>query len=1004
MTIGPTPLRDAAEVRDRLEEALRLNLVGPGSDGPLATEELPGWIRPSNWYLTGFLVPTGTRVEQRADDDAEDDSAAEVADRAGLAEESAEDMKAAKRSFFPSSIGLSFLVAPDAAELLATVRWGEYERGEAAEAYDRGGNPLPVWRRTSRDETVPLPLGAADAAQVRDVPGSGGLRLHMVERPLTGAALGRGIPPGARAVSVFLVNDRAAPKDAKHAGSGDVFQAEIEVGCEVAFIGRPDPRWRRPRDWDAEVADLHYADTPEYATGHGVSADWETAADGACRRVRTTWIPRAEVEKIETAEIPGVELSMDALGAASSGAEVGPMLQPLVAAYREWIETGRLALRDLAESRRATADQLLRQAEVAADRIERGIAILAADKDALDSFRMANRAVAQALRTRNQEEGPKWRAFQIGFILLNLPGLADPSDPHRETADLLFFPTGGGKTEAYLGLAAFAMVLRRLRNPEDGGRAGAGVSVIMRYTLRLLTFDQLGRAAGLVCALELEREKDPARYGQWPFEIGLWVGKAATPNQMGRRGDQRSDTAKSRCLAFQRDPRNKPAPIPLTNCPWCGTAFGPHSFSLQPNHDHPRDLRVVCVRPDCDFARNRALPIVAVDEPLYRRLPAFLIATVDKFASLPWTGPSGALLGGADRWNGDGFYGAAEPRAGKPLARPLLPPDLIVQDELHLISGPLGTMTGLYETAIDALASRRDGRPAGPSQNRRFHGDGEPGAGTGAGDLREGADRGVPAAGAGPAGFLLRPDAPGGGDPRAPLPGDRRAGKEPESSDAARPPDARRRGAARLSRRRRNEERQQPGGSLHDAPRLLQRAPRTRWRTPDHRGRGPEHAAELRRAETDQRETGTVPGSPRCNRGDGADLARPDRTSGGSAAAAESAVWRKGLGGMGHRHEHDLRGARHPAARTDGRDRPATKRIRSTSRRRAGSGATTGGLDWWVTLLNIHKPRDRSHYERFRHSTRDLLPIGRGRKRHPVLRAGAGPGPRRGVRVARPPP
>ena len=535
---NPASPANASEVRERLEEALRLNLIGPGADGPLATEELPGWIRPSNWYLTGFLVPTGARVEQRADDDAEDDSVNEVADRAGLAEESAEDMKAAKRSFFPSSIGLSFLVAPDAAELLATVRWGEYERGEAAEARDRDGNPLPVWRRMSRDETVPLPLGAADAARVRDVPGSGGLRLHMVERPLTGAALGRGgppggIPPGARAVSVFLVNDRAAPKDAKHAGSGDVFQAEIEVGCEAAFIGRPDPRWRRPRDWDAEVADLHYADTPEYATGHGVSADWETAADGACRRVRTTWIPRAEVEKIETAEIPGVELSMDALGAASSGAEAGPMLQPLVAAYREWIETGRLAIRDLAESRRATADQLLLQAEVAADRIERGIAILAADKDALDAFRMANRAVAQALRTRNQEEGPKWRAFQIGFILLNLPGLADPSDPHRETADLLFFPTGGGKTEAYLGLAAFAMVLRRLRNPEDGGRAGAGVSVIMRYTLRLLTFDQLGRAAGLVCALELEREKDPARYGQWPFEIGLWVGKGCHSQRDG---------------------------------------------------------------------------------------------------------------------------------------------------------------------------------------------------------------------------------------------------------------------------------------------------------------------------------------------------------------------------------------------------------------------------------------------------------------------------------------
>ena len=715
MSPNPASSANASEVRERLEEALRLNLIGPGSDGPLAEEELPGWIRPSSWYLTGFLIPHRAPPEQRSDDDAEDDSLGEVPEGAGLTEESAEDLKAAKRGFFPSSIGLSFLVGAGAESLTATVRWGDYAKGESTEARDRDGKPFPVWRRTPRSESVPLPLGASTGMQTVDVPGSGGLRLHVVERTLTGAALAERIPPGTRAVSVFLVNERPVPKDTKHAGAGDVFQAEIEVRCEAGFIGRPDPRWSRPRDWDAEVADLHYADTPEYATGHGVSADWEIAADGGCRRVRTTWIPRAEVEKIKTAEIPGVELSMDALGAAPSGAAVERMLGPLVAGYREWIEVRRLEVRGLTGSRRATADELLRLAAVAADRIERGIGILAADAEALDAFRMANRGVARALRTRNQDEAPQWRAFQIGFLLLNLPGLADPLDPHRETADLLFFPTGGGKTEAYLGLAAFAMVLRRLRSPEDGGRCGAGVSVIMRYTLRLLTLDQLGRAAGLVCALELEREKDPARYGEWPFEIGLWVGKAATPNAMGRSGDQRSDTAKSRTRAFRRDPKNNPAPIPLTHCPWCETEFGQASFSLQPNHDHPRDLRVVCANPDCDFARNRALPIVAVDEPLYRRLPAFLIATVDKFASLPWTGSSGALLGGADRWDGDGFYGAAEPRAGRPLSRPLPPPDLIVQDELHLISGPLGTMTGLYETAIDALASREvDGRRVRP--------------------------------------------------------------------------------------------------------------------------------------------------------------------------------------------------------------------------------------------------------------------------------------------------
>ena len=281
--------------------------------------------------------------------------------------------------------------------------------------------------------------------------------------------------------------------------------------------------------------------------------------------------------------------------------------------------------------------------------------------------------------------------------------------------DLLFFPTGGGKTEAYLGLAAFAMVLRRLRNPAEKGLAAAGVCVIMRYTLRLLTLDQLARAAGLMCALEFEREKDEARYGEWPFEIGLWVGKAATPNILGRKGDGRSDSARAKVRQFKADPKGKPSPIPLENCPWCGQRFEPDSFTLRPNDEIPRELRIVCANFECDFTRDRALPIVAVDEPIYRRLPAFLIATVDKFASLPWVGPAGALLGGTERHDAGGFYGAAEPGKGTRLAAPLLPPDLVIQDELHLISGPLGTMAGLYEATIEALCVREiDGRVVRP--------------------------------------------------------------------------------------------------------------------------------------------------------------------------------------------------------------------------------------------------------------------------------------------------
>jgi len=710
-------MRDAApttslEVRSRLVEALKLDLVGPWAGHALAEERLQSWIRPSNWYLTGFLIPTGSPPERSADADENDDMGGEIPESAGLSEESNEERKAAKKGFFPSSMGLSFLVPKETRSLSGIVRWGDYEQTEI-EGPDK--KRVAAWQRRPCEATVAVALvGGVDPA-VLNVPDSGGLQLHVVERPIAAEDLEGHLPQGTRSVSVFLVNHRkpVGPEQ----GEPDlayVFQPELEVRSDRPFVPRPDLRGARAAEWDEQVADLHYADTPEYATGHGVSAEWDLVND-ACHLLRTAWIPSADVEKTATVDVPGVELWMEALGELADGAAAKAALLPLVAGYRGWIAEQREGISTLEGARRETATELLRFAGIAADRIERGIGTLARDADALDAFRVANRAVARALRKRLEIERPRWRAFQLAFVLLNLPGLADPHDPHRETVDLLFFPTGGGKTEAYLGLAAFAMVLRRLRHPSENGLAGAGVSVIMRYTLRLLTLDQLTRAAGLVCALELEREQAGRRYGEWPFEIGLWVGKAATPNILGRKGDGRSDSARSKVRQFKADPKSKPSPIPLENCPWCETRFGPDSFALLPNDDAPNELRIVCTNFECDFTRDRALPIVAVDEPIYRRLPAFLIATVDKFASLPWVGQAGALLGGADRGDAKGFYSAAEPGRGTRLASPLPSPDLVIQDELHLISGPLGTMAGLYEAAIEALCVRQtDGRAVRP--------------------------------------------------------------------------------------------------------------------------------------------------------------------------------------------------------------------------------------------------------------------------------------------------
>ena len=596
---------------------------------------------------------------------------------------------------------MSFLADAATEEVSVLARWGDYERRSVADPH--GGGTIEVWQRQPREQTVPVALDHPDEYRV---PSSGGLKLSVAVREVDGRGHTE-LPAGTKSVSVFMVNGR--PADANDPDQAYAFQAELEVRSARPFVPRPDLRGAHARDWDEQMADLHYADTPEYATGHGVSADWDLV-DGACRVLRTTWIPKATVERTETVPVPGATTAMEELGELDDGEAVAVALNPLVEQYRSWIDKQQAAVGRLSGERRDIAEELLRRAGVTADRMERGVQVLVDDRGALDAFRVANRAVAVALRQRLSDqfdqEGPAWRAFQLAFILVNLPGVAEPTNPERDTVDLLFYPTGGGKTEAYLGLAAIAMVLRRLRNRESGGLGGSGVAVIMRYTLRLLTLDQLGRAAGLVCALELEREEDPEKYGEWPFEIGLWVGKAATPNFMGRKGDSRSDSARSKTTQFKANPQGKPPPIPLENCPWCGERFGANSFSLLPNSDQPTELRVCCTNIDCEFSGDRPLPIIAVDESIYRRLPAFLIATVDKFASLPWTAATGALLGGADRHGTSGFYGAAEPGLGRRLPVPLAPPDLVIQDELHLISGPLGTMVGLYEATIEALCTR----------------------------------------------------------------------------------------------------------------------------------------------------------------------------------------------------------------------------------------------------------------------------------------------------------
>jgi hypothetical protein len=421
-------------------------------------------------------------------------------------------------------------------------------------------------------------------------------------------------------------------------------------------------------------------------------------------RVRTTWLPAVEVRRVVAHDEPGVTVAMEELARLESGADVRAKLERLPAAYGEWIAR-KLAAEIKGDKRTETQRELLRKAEDARRRIAEGIELVATDALVRRAFGLANQAMADAALHRSpgrygEGRRPVWFLFQLAFVLMNLAGMTDGRHADRERVELVFFPTGGGKTEAYLGVIAYCLLLRRLRraNLPDGG---LGVTVLLRYTLRLLTLDQLGRAATLVCALESQRRKMPAVLGDARFSVGLWVGRSATANTL--------DEASKLVTGFKTGVNGNPCPLP--SCPWCGTELGPNSLTLLPSRTAPEEVRIGCTSDGCEFSRSNndeGIPVVFVDEQVYRELPSFLIATVDKFAMMPWRGEAGMLFGKVTAREGRRLYGPMDgkaPRTARALKDGVAPPELIVQDELHLISGPLGTMVGLYETAVDTLCS-----------------------------------------------------------------------------------------------------------------------------------------------------------------------------------------------------------------------------------------------------------------------------------------------------------
>ncbi|GAA5512701.1 hypothetical protein Dcar01_01419 [Deinococcus carri] len=717
-------------VRSRLIELLTQELMGPASPEEVSAEF------PTTRYLLGRLAPLETLEDDVGEADPDFSVFEDGGDDTDLGD--TPPPPPLLTSFKPSSFGLSFLLDTGVQQVDVELSWGDYEpEGDSSITWHRRPRQGKVTglrvNQTGKLPSIPLhPEGlGADHVGV-EVEG-----LQDNDVRLEGVVSEFG---GYRAVSLFLVNRR--PADAKEDRRKDrrwIFQPRMTVRAPdktPIFVAKDAVRdQQRALDDDEASNALLYRHAREFATGHGVAAEW-SEPDGDSKRTVAVWtefIPSFEIPALvaPASAAGGACLDMRDLAEAKSGAEVRGMLQPILTAYRQWIAKveqeceqpdiqGDTSLADAAKRH-------LRRCGEALQRMEKGLELIESDAKVFQAFGFANRAMwmqrTQAIwaaRTRKTGErtgSPRdvdidfadnrtWRPFQMGFILLNLRGVADPSSPDRDLVDLLWFPTGGGKTEAYLGLAAFTLALRRLKGGTATHAADAGVSVIMRYTLRLLTIQQFQRATALVAACEMLRRGDERSYGKERFRIGLWVGQSATPNTY--------DDAK---LSLESGETKKGTPVQLLACPWCGEHLvdrGKPRARTYIADDFCKRILLYCPNRDCDFSgpksSGQGIPVVVVDDEIYRMRPCVIIGTVDKFARLPFKGETQGIFGARSRYHPQfghltaahkGFKGRG--KDASTAAKPLLPPELIIQDELHLISGPLGTMVGLYETAVDHL-------------------------------------------------------------------------------------------------------------------------------------------------------------------------------------------------------------------------------------------------------------------------------------------------------------
>jgi hypothetical protein len=673
--------------QQKIVDYVSAQLIGP-MNGPEESLVDP----PSKRYLMGMLFPQNLDTDEAfggEDLDEQANNAEYFNPVAPDAEKNADVSVSLATQFMPSSVGLSFLLKATGA-LKVEISAGLYKKcSEGEECEKCQGRKL--WHREDLFAIIEDLRPPAETGDLSTEIFNGQAKISSRWR-LSGEN---------HLVTIALVNEQVSSNHLDHSK----VLSQVKVECVSAdFLPYPTPPLASLDDEDKEFS-LIYRDLPIFAVGHGCSAGWSDCPS-VPEKICTDFLPDQELPGISF-DIEGHEKVRDLRELSNletNKTEIITELRSFAQTYREWITKSIETAQGISGEMLETRDRIAMRLHKAADRIEEGISLLDSNsiegEDARTAFSLANRAVLMQMhhvqlagkrKTVATATAPNcdyntleryWRPFQLAFILMTIPSASNPDHDDRDVVDLIWFPTGGGKTEAYLGLVAYQILLRRLQNSDDG----AGTAVITRYTLRLLTSQQFQRSATLICALELIRRKENGRLdhrlGEEGISIGLWVGGDSSPNTCEKAAELLQDLM---------DGRGGHPSFQIGVCPWCGTEIIPENpcgqegeWGIVAGND---GTRMHCPNTFCSFSSR--LPISVVDEDLYRNPPTFLIATIDKFARLTWEEKAGVFLG-----------------TGKHPG-----PSLIIQDELHLVSGPLGTVAALYEAAFDILMESTSCRP-----------------------------------------------------------------------------------------------------------------------------------------------------------------------------------------------------------------------------------------------------------------------------------------------------